>query len=134
MGALTELILLSIPGIYFISVIAAWFAAQTLKHGLIIFPSDAYRVVKPLILALAFGVIPGGIVGNIVWFTAPDLRLYVMIPILLGAIVSGVYLHRELLNSVYRKNNWNIAVAILTIVMAIFNVVIVSKVLLQDFQ
>ncbi|WP_170556997.1 hypothetical protein [Ruegeria atlantica] len=113
-----QLFLLSLPGLYFNSVLLVWFFVQFSEHGLIFSIARSFSVLKPLLRCMLYGIVPGLIVSNVIVFFGTNSILLISIPGMVGAAISAWLLHKEILGNVQNKKTGNIAIAVVFLAMA----------------
>ncbi|MDA7963858.1 hypothetical protein [Ruegeria sp.] len=91
-----QLFALSIPGVYFNSVLIVWFITIFSIHGFIFSPVRAFKTMKPVMKAFLYGFIPGALISNIIAFNMETANILAMLPVVFGVAVSAFVLHKEL--------------------------------------
>lgn len=112
-----QLLVLSLPGAYFNSVLLVWFFVLFSEKGLVFSISRSFSALKPLLRCLLFGIVPGTILSNIIAIFGTNSVFSVSVPVLIGAVVSAWILHRDILAHVQNKRTVNIAIAIIFLAM-----------------
>ncbi len=114
-----QLFVLSIPGVYFNSVLIVWFVTMFAKHGLIFSPIRAFNVMKPVLKAFAFGFIPGAIISNLIAFSTGKINFLIVLPAMAGIVVSAYILHQDLLRQSQSTRKANIFILIIGVMMSV---------------
>ena len=109
----------SVPGAYFNAVLVCFFVNLFRQHGLVFNPVKAVKLIWPVFKAMLLGFIPAAIASTVIQQLVPSLVNAPLLIAPLGALVSAVLLHRMFLTEISNTRNWNIAIAILTLVQVV---------------
>ncbi|MEP6017841.1 MAG: hypothetical protein ABJ251_05060 [Paracoccaceae bacterium] len=104
-----------IPASFFNAVLVCFFVLLFREHGLTFQPQRAFKALAPVLRAVAFGVLPAAIIGNLAAFLIPAVSRYLDIILLIGILVSGILLYRNVMSRVHKHTAWNIAVLVMTL-------------------
>ncbi|MEP1537380.1 MAG: hypothetical protein ABJQ34_15515 [Paracoccaceae bacterium] len=105
------------PASFFIAVLVCFFVLVFREYGLIFRPQRAFKALAPLLRAVAFGVLPAAIIGNLAAFLIPAVLRYLDIILLIGVLVSGILLYRNVMSRIQNRTAWNVAVLVMTLCM-----------------
>ncbi|MEP3635909.1 MAG: hypothetical protein ABJN14_01440 [Paracoccaceae bacterium] len=106
-----------IPASFFNAALVCFFVLLFREYGLIFRPQIAFKALAPVLRAVAFGVIPAAIIANLAVFLIPTISGRSDFITLIGAMVSGILLYRNVMSRVHNRTAWNIAVVVLTLIM-----------------
>ncbi|WP_171207338.1 MULTISPECIES: hypothetical protein [unclassified Ruegeria] len=115
-----QLILFSIPGVYFNAVLLTWFVETFRKNGLVFAPARGFKLMTPVFKAFLFGVVPGAVITNYLAFYTEKPHVYVSVPMVIGIVVSGIVLHRDLISHSENLPKTNAVIAGIGLALAVF--------------
>lgn len=113
------LYLFYIPGAYFNAVMICLIVKTLRRNGPIFSPLKAMKLLWPLlktlVKALLWGFIPAVLISALVRHFAPSGSWVSISIILLGILMSAIYVHRVVLTDVVEQAKWNWVIVILTL-------------------
>ena len=108
----------SLTGIYFNSVLICFFVNLLRQNGMVLSPIKAARLVWPAFKSLLLGFFPAALLSALIQWLAPSFNSITFAIISMGGLISAILLHRYLLGEVNSTRPWNVAIVLLTLLMA----------------
>lgn len=111
------ILIIAIPGAYFTAVLAMAVLHLALQAGSTTSTGQRFALLRPLVRGLVFFLLPGMIVSNVMTAAYGIQGPVALAPALIGATLSGLFIHRSLILTAQQPRKWSLAIAAVAVLL-----------------